>query len=57
MDPLPMDYALSAPVTLIVVVEPAGLAPIFLGIAIDRLAARSAALCFDRGRDSGGGVR
>jgi multiple antibiotic resistance protein len=32
MDPLPMDYAVSALVTLIVVVEPAGLAPIFLGI-------------------------
>lgn len=32
MDPSPMDYAVSALVTLTVVVEPIGLAPIFLGI-------------------------
>jgi multiple antibiotic resistance protein len=32
MDALPMDYAVSALVTLVVVVEPLGLAPIFLGI-------------------------
>lgn len=32
MDPLPLDYAVSALVTLMVVVEPIGLAPIFLGV-------------------------
>jgi len=32
MPPLPMDYAVAALVTLVVVVEPVGLVPIFLGI-------------------------